>query len=370
MLLGESAARKSTSIKIAKKVLTKAGYDTIAADKTSKEKFLLDLEGRQDEPEGGTGAERKYDKILEENLWGDSDNLPKAPREIFIMADEFNEFAGSGNLEFYTTLGNLWDWDDEARPFSQRLKNSRSVAIWQPTINMLGGNTQENYAKAFPPEIIGQGFLSRMLHIYGERNGKKIAFPVEPTDEATAEVITALQTIRGTVAGEAQFTEEAKESLGELYETWQPLEDVRFKSYSNRRFTQLLKLCLSIAAIHESRSITQDVIIESNTILSAAEHLMPRALGEFGKSRNSDVTNKIVEMLGTATRPLTAKDLWAEVYKDLEKISMLGDIMQGLLQAGRVQLVKGRGWLPMKAVARTLTHIDWNLLTDEERKML
>src|SRR4051812_8728692 len=44
-LIGDPGSRKSTAIKLIKKLLLASGYDTIAADKTSKEKFLVDLEG-------------------------------------------------------------------------------------------------------------------------------------------------------------------------------------------------------------------------------------------------------------------------------------------------------------------------------------
>ena len=48
MLIGEPGTRKSTAIKIAKKIITAAGFDKISGDKTSKEKFMLDLAGIED----------------------------------------------------------------------------------------------------------------------------------------------------------------------------------------------------------------------------------------------------------------------------------------------------------------------------------
>lgn len=368
MLIGDSGSRKSTSIKLAKKLLTKSGYNTIAADKTSKEKFLVDLEGREDEFALEKDKEKLYDKVMSGNLWGDDSISDREPKEVFIMADEFNEFSGSGNLEFYTTLGNLWDWDDEIRPFSQRLKNSRSVSIFQPTINILGGNTPENYTKAFPPEIIGQGFLSRMIHVYGERNGKRLAFPKEPSEEETKKIVTYLSNIRSSMQGEAELEEEAEATLEHLYLSWNPLSDVRFKSYSNRRFTQLLKICLVVCASRLSKVISKSIVVEANTILSAVEIDMPRSLGEFGNSINSEVTHKIMDMLNETSKPLSAKELWVGVYRDMKKITDLNDVMQNLAIAGRVQLVKGKGWLPLRVAARELLHVDWSMLTEDERK--
>src|SRR3990172_10634322 len=69
MLMGTPGTRKSSAIKIAKKLLKEAGYDKFAGDKTSKEKFLLDLSGEVIDT-GGLNGHDVADKILDQNLWG------------------------------------------------------------------------------------------------------------------------------------------------------------------------------------------------------------------------------------------------------------------------------------------------------------
>lgn len=369
LLIGDPGARKSTSIKLIKKLLTTSGYHLFAAEKTSKEQFLVDLEGRNFEEEEALQKVGKYDAVTADDLWGDSSEN-REPKEVFIAADEFNEFIGVNNSDFCTNLGNLWDWDSESKPFDSRLKNSKSVAIWQPTISILGGTTPEKYAEAFPTSIIGGGFLSRMLHIYGEKSGRQYTFPPEPIEAESIKIIKFLQDIRSTVVGKAEISPDASIILDKIYKGWTEIDDPRFKTYSTRRFTQLLKLCLIISASKLSKVIDSVTVERSNTILSAAESLMPRALGEFGKSKNSDVTNKVMEVLNRATKPLTIRDIWQFVYKDLEKIIMLADIMQGLLHAGRVQYVERAGYLPLKEVTKHQEFIDLKYLTEEERKML
>jgi len=48
MLIGEAGARKSTSIKLVKKLLGASGYTDFSANKTTKEKFLVDLQREED----------------------------------------------------------------------------------------------------------------------------------------------------------------------------------------------------------------------------------------------------------------------------------------------------------------------------------
>lgn len=368
LLIGEPGARKSTSIKLIKKLLIESGYTTFAAEKTSKEAFLLDLQGRNEEEEAGNSG-TAYDKQTMQDLWGDSESN-REPREVYIAADEFNEFIGINNSEFCTTLGNLWDWDSEHKPFDSRLKNSRSIAIWQPTISILGGTTPEKYAEAFPTGIIGGGFLSRLIHIHGEKSERKYTFPPEPIPEDTKDIVEFLKRIRTTVVGKAVATPEALSIFDKIYHGWQEIDDPRFKTYSTRRFTQLLKLCLSVAASKLVNTIDETTVVTANTYLSAAESNMPRALGEFGKSKNSDVANKVMEALASATKALSVKEIWEKVYKDLEKITMLADILANLNQAGKIQHVQGRGWLPLKSIAKQQQFVDLSLITEEERNSL
>ena len=362
-LLGEPASRKSTSIKILKRLIRASGYETFAADKTSKEKFLLDLEGYVDPLEDGKDAK----DITAENLWGDK--ASGEPREVFIAADEFSEFTGTGNLEFYTTLGDLWDWDDREKPFTQRLKNSRSVSIFQPTVNILSGTTADLFSKIFPPEIIGSGFLSRLLLIYGERSGRKIAFPRPPDKVLEDSLISFLISVRSNIRGEYQIDEKAKNVLKEIYEGWHEIDDTRFRGYSNRRFTQLLKLCLIVAVIRYSEHITLDNVIEANTILTHAEFLMPKALGEFGKSKNSDVASKILVRLEEALLPLSTLELWSYVSRDLEKKQHLLELLNNLAAADKIQVITHNGkagYLPKKKVRKTPIYVDWRYLSKEE----
>ncbi len=378
MLLGEPAARKSTAIKMAKKLFAAAGYSNFSADKSTKEKFLLDLEGTEgqelgdeDELTSNGRSRRKVDSIDASSLWGDD---RKEPREVFIVADEFNEFAGAGNMEFYTTLGNLWDFDSPSAPFTQRVKNSRSVSIHQPTISILSGNTPELFARAFPPEAIGSGFLSRLMLIHGERSGRKITFPPPPDPKIEEGLIAYLVQLQNYEGGALEIAPGAKALLDTLYqhETDYLISDIRFKGFNNRRFTQLLKLCVLITGAQFKKEIQEEDVFLANTILSHAEILMPKAMGEFGKNKNSDVSNKIVTIIEKANRPVSTRELWMQVSRDLGAQKDLMDLLNGLLAADRLQVVQGRhpGFLPKKVPRKEHKWVDWTLLTQEERDMI
>ena len=375
-LLGEPAARKSTSIKIIKRLITLAGYDTFAADKTTKEQFLQDLEGVAEDLETGSSKGKpRYDTVTANNLWGREEN-DREPREVFIMADEFTDFAGAGNTEFFTTLGQFWDFDSPESSFTQRFKNTRSLNIYQPTVSILSGNTPERFNLCFPPIALGGGFLTRLLLIYGERSGRKITRPPLPPKEIGASLVSFLQAVRSRTPGELDTTPAAYLLLDAIYKEETILPDIRFRGYINRRGTQLLKISVILAVCKFHRAIEEDDILQANTILTHAELLMPKAMGEFGKSKDSDVVNKVMEILNSTHKPLTGLQLWGLLNGPslMSAQKNLADLLNGLLAANKIQLVNipgvGSGFLPKKAIIPEPKYVDWNFLTEEERSSL
>lgn len=330
-LIGDPGSRKSTAIKYVAGLLLDAGYNTFSADRTSKEKFLLDLAGVLDEEYGGKTSKKE----IMETIY---DEKSLDPREVFICADEFIEFIGSSNMEFLSMLGNLWDYNSET-PYKQRLKNSKSVEIYKPTVSILSGNTHTGFAQVFPPEASGGGFLSRMILVYAKSTGIKITFPEKPPEHMRRIVLDNLHRIRNEVYGPALITGQAKDHLNYIYRKYDGVGDMRFKHYDTRRFTQLLKLCLIISACSYRTEIQVNDVIYANTLLSFTEHFMPDALGEFGRSKNSDVSTKILELLANAKQPMDVSQIWTQVSSDLDRPDALSQVLAGLVQSKKVQYI-------------------------------
>ncbi len=355
MLIGSPAARKNTAMNASVDIVRMLDMINIAQGRTSKEKFLLDLSGHQDDtgtthtPDAAGGTAAMYKNLFDIELTDiDSDE----PHETLIAADEFTNFVGAGNYEFISLLGELWD---NPPMYDVRVKNSKSYKISKPCVNILGGNTPIGFAAAFPPEMIGQGFLSRLLLVYGERTDVRITWPEQPDAELRVQLMNHFARIRMEITGAITINRkgDAFEALDWLYKHWQPIDDGRFSSYSGRRFSHLLKLCLIFAANALRNEILLEDVLAANTLLSITEADMPKALGEFGKSRYSDVVNKVMEYINAAEAPVTLKQLWAVVQTDLGGEggsggrAKLAELLTGLMAADKIQSIKG-GYLPIR----------------------
>lgn len=361
MLMGSPGTRKSTAIKVASSLIQKAGYSSVAATKTTKEKFLCDLAGEVSEFDALAEAE----DIMERNLFGPA---TAADAEILIAADEFNIFIGNGNIEFLSLLGTLWDYDGI---FEDKKKNSKSLKILNPTVSILSGNTPVGFSLAFPPEAIGQGIFSRLLLVHGENTGRKITFPTPPSLEVTSALVQAFQQMKAIATGTATLSAESEKALDAIYQGQLGTSDVRFESYNNRRFTHLLKLCLITSASSFRNTIELDDVILANTILTHTEHTMSKALGEFGKARHSDVAHKVLQYLESKVAVVSVKELWKQVHNDMEDIKQLRDLLSNLQIADKILSAQG-GFLARRRILEETSSafVDFSLLSDEERRYI
>ena len=338
LIMGTPGARKNGPISISKKLLSKAGYTTFAKERSSKERFFLDMVKKIDVDEPDLEA-----LVLD------------SPSETLISNGEFLDFIGQGNMDFLTALTNLWDNLDT---YEHPKLHGKSVFIHKPTVNILGGATVKGLGLAIPPEALGTGILSRLILIHSEPTSIKITFPEDIAEGSEDQVVETLMKIRRDMKGKITRTKEANEVLDRIYKEYPGIEDGRFADYSARRFTHLLKLTMLISLSEGRVEINKMDALKANTVLRAAEARMPKAFGEFGKSKYSDVSNTILEILTRATKPVSHTELWKLVAKDLSDIKDLGNIMKNLTTAERVQImaIKGKqGYMTLHKETR-----EWN----------
>lgn len=325
MLMGNPGARKNSAISIAQKLTERAGYTRFAADRSSKERFLIDFYEEQDD------EEELLELVIDDMIC-----------EQFIVAEEFTDFTGKNNTEFLTMLGKLWDCPPH---YKQPKIHGKSVVVSQPTVNILSGNTPQAFYLAMPPESMGQGLMSRLIFVHGEPTGKKITIPPTPDPVHVRAMDALIQNIKTKVKGIFSFGTESMPLLDRIYREYPEIEDYRFKHYNTRRFTHLLKLSMVFASTRFSLVIEPEDILVANTLLHATEKKMPLALGEFGKARNADIANAVIDIIKAAKRPVTTRYIWKQVAQDLNRQEELIEICRNLSSSGKIKLVDGGGGL-------------------------
>ena len=355
ILVGEPATRKSTALNLVKKILKRMGYNRFAADRTSKERFLMDLKPFNEEDE-----QRDIEELIDLKI--------NEPAHRLILTGELIEFTGKHNLEFLIMLGNLYDNLDE---YDHPKLNGSSIHVDNPNVHLLAGCQPDMMHSVFPTEAMGQGIMSRLILVFSPATGIKISFPEPPKEVDIKNVVDRLKEIQRTMHGPMTLSKSAKLVLDQMYNEEVGVDDFRFKHYNNRRFVQLLKVSMIFAAMDCRHLVSVDDAIQANTLLFATETRMPRALGEFGMSRDSEIVNKIIQILSHYNQPVGARRLYKELANDVDNYNKLVDILQGMQQAEKIKSIHiggNQGYVPNVGKRETWKEelIDMDFLTAEE----
>lgn len=350
VLVGPPASRKNSALRFSKNLLQQVGFDKFSSDRSSKEKFIMDM------AEGfATGVEDVLDMQMGDMM------------EALIYAPELQDFLGQGDMDFISFLTNMWDMPKE---YAHRLKNSKSTLLVKPTINMIGGATSTTLAEIFPNNIGGQGFLSRGLLIYGQGARKKITFPTQPDVTTEKMLVEILMTIKNHAVGEAVLDSDARGMLDDIYKKWKPLPDIRLESYTGRRFTSLIKLCMIVACAelsfnHGGVLITGKHVLHAHSMLCFIEGFMPRALGNLGTSKTLELQNKVSIALEASERGLNFLDLSKQMASAYENVHQLAEAVKVMHKLGRVLLDKESGLIYATGNGpRRNIHCDYTLLKE------
>jgi len=355
MLVGVSGTRKSSAISRASKVLLASGYAHLAADKTSKDKFLLDLMDKNHIVDNLAGLE---DMLIMDTVAHDA--------EAFILSEDFLDFLGANNLDFISLLGRLWEVKDS---YEYRIKMGISAKIEHPVVNILSVTTPTGLGMTFPPEILGQGFMSKLMLIYGEPTGKRISFPKAVDPSVLSKVTKPIKAILARGKIDLDISALARDTLDTIYQANIKLPDPRFVAYESRRHDHLLKVVMVIALLRQAEVthpiVSVDDVLIANTILSCAEHQMPLALGEFGKGKFSDIGNALMEALHRTKKPLSLLDLWKVVAQDLGSQNELIAILRGLQVLDKIQAVSIEGQDKFLPVVKHTKRVDSSLIATD-----
>lgn len=359
ILLGPSASRKSSALRVMRQIISGAGFDKFAKDKSSKERFLIDLAR-------GFGADRLSDEELQAALDEPFDD--PNPKEVLVCASELEDFLGAKDSGFISLLTNLYDNLDQ---YENPKLSGPGAMVTKPTVGIVGGATATTFTTIFPPEAVGQGILSRTVIVGAEGPRCKITLPPPPPAEIGEFLVEHLRKV-AQLQGTMRLNAGAYKMIDDIYQADFPIADGRLASYAGRRHIQLLKICMIYAALDLCLEIKPEHVLRANSVLHYAELLMPRALGEFGRSQNSGTANDIMSCLAGNKQGLDMKQLMARVSNNVKDVTELSQILKKLMDAGKVTVDTKTVRFKVASVIqlKVLPHIDFNLLREYDSKLV
>lgn len=368
--VGNPGTRKTTAMRIPHKLLKECTGIRFSPDDTGGQRQGL-IAAMQHEPDKEESAIAEIEKsslmghALSLEAIGSSESIQTVNsadvHTMTIMAAEVSRFLGQNNFSMLDFLIPMWDGDD----FKYQLKASE-VTLENPLLNFLGCTTPTSIAQALPAAAQGQGFLSRVILVYGQNKYKQVPRPGIPPESLVSEIKKYFSNAYYNLHGPVQETPEALAYSEELYKYVLDIVDSRFSYYAERRYHHMLKLGIILAASRGSTEIIYEDYEQAHQLLRATEKGMPEALGQFGMSPLAQLKQNILEYCRQETIPITVEMLRAVFHRD-GKPEDIQDIIRDLVASSQLIQQRGEDNIPIYIAKRSANDIEsdiMNLLTE------
>lgn len=284
----------------------------------------------------------------------DIDNTFHPMSCITIASSEFGTFMNPQDREMVDVMVSLWD--GQLGTWEKRTKTQGSDQIVNPWINMIACTTPAWIAGNFPEYMIGGGFTSRCVFVYGEEKRQLVAYPGKqlPADFKTMEsnLVHDLEII-SELKGQVELDKEALAYGEQWYEKHYELikegrfDQAKFGGYMARKQTHIHKLAIVIAAAQRDELVIKKEDLHlANQITSGLEADMPKVFSMIGRSGYAQLTDsvyRVVQQHKAIDKPLLFKELRAsygatEIEEGLRGC-MLANLISQVQKEGRIILV-------------------------------
>jgi len=268
---------------------------------------------------------------------------------VTISSSEFGTFLDPTNRDMVDVLVDLWD--GQVGSFDKATKFSGSDSIENPWINVIACTTPSWISGNFPEYMIGGGFTSRCIFVYGAKKRVLHAYPADHIpidyDKRRADLIHDLEVI-STMVGEYELTQEAHDFGCIWYEDhWtkpqsKSLPPEQFGGYIARKQTHIHKLAMIVAASRSDKLIiTKEYLDIAIQMVDSLEQEMPRVFLKVGQSVVKQAMTDILEVVAIRKK-IARKELYREFARRLTWQEFL-DIIQSSTEAGYVKLAASEG---------------------------
>lgn len=349
-LVGTPASRKSTAAGLGKKVLRDSTAVRFAPSDTGGQRqgLVTAMMGSEDNSQlflNGVelaGKDDSFRALTLNEIESITDEVPDEyvadtadKHHIMAIIDEVSQFLGQNNHGMLDFLTQMWQGED----YEYQLKSSQ-ITLKNPLLNLVGCTTPTSLAHSMPPAAGGQGFLSRVILVYGAKKYKLVPIPEAPDVDLVRRVKDHIQTAYSEMSGPFEMSQQAQDFYVKLYGAPLEITDSRFGYYAERRHVHLMKLGMCIAAGRGEMRIELGDFEEANKILRATEAGMPDALGEFGLNPLASVKQQLLEAIRKdGVVPL--EDLQGQFHRDAKGTDIV-ECLQELQRANQVHLSSSR----------------------------
>ena len=317
-------ARKSQAISYATDLLRGIPEIRIAADSTTAQSLLQELE-----------ESTTYDRL--------EDGTPIRHASLSIVSKEFESFLGIGGSKMMVTLTDMFDAGEQ--PWIHKTKSSGTSIIPSVFLNILGATTPRSLQDCLSQLAVGGGLTSRIIFVYSNKKHKKIAIP-ELTGRVRElkDLLSHDLNLISKIVGSYQYSPDALQYWKEWYEGFDENSKERlqprreFDGWYSRKPLMLQKLCLLLASSKSSvRTIKVTDVDSSIHLLTDIEKEMGYAVANQTEVSAKSIQNEeIILKYINHYKSINEKHLMQLIWRNIDEVDF--DIhMDNLLRDKRCE---------------------------------
>ena len=314
-------ARKTQAIGFGEEILTEVSGITLAADVTTIQALLDDLE-----------------ESVSSHLLPSGENFSHA--SLTVSSGEFESFLGDKkeNSRMLVVLTDLFDC--KQRPFKTRTRHSGSNEIANPFLNIIAATTPDSLANALPSTAIGGGLTSRIIFIWAEGKRRKVDVPEKPPAIIKSNLVKDLVVI-SRISGGYSFSPEGREWWSKYYQAFDETDpnrickDPAFRGWYSRKPLFILKLATILTASTTSTQLVGPPALDRALLyLEEAERTMTKTFSAVGRSAvtaDVDMVRRVIKTYQLISENALLQMVWRDV--DSKKFDT---VIHTILRSGEV----------------------------------
>lgn len=270
-----------------------------------------------------------------------------------ISSSEFGNLLNPQDREMVDLLVSLWD--GQRGTLKKTTKTQGDDTVENPWLNILACTTPHWISGTFPEYMIGGGFTSRCVFVYGEEKRRLVAYPGKHIPEGHFKLKQQLQedlahisqlqgpfsmTAAADEYGEAWYAQHNEKLRSNDY-------DQRLQGYLARKQTHMHKLAMILAlARSDELVIDVDHLVEAEDLLNATEPDMHKVFAHIGVTRSTQAAEGLVSLVRSSkSMPLDAafrvycRSLTKSDFEEVVSSACATGYVKKVSHQGRIYLV-------------------------------
>jgi len=252
-----------------------------------------------------------------------------------IHSTELSSLIEPSGIKMIQFLTDIFDGDFKWR---YSTKHQGKDVINNPILNILAATTPTWIADGLPADVIGHGFTSRVLFVYGADRRFLKPFPGQLDGELAKNLRADLDHI-SRIEGDFKWGEGAKECYSDIYseiDASQP-KDYRVEGFHNRKDIYTLKVAMLLAIARSDELIMYPGDIQAAyASLSAIEESMHKTFSAVGKYDHAADTERLLAAIREEGE-LTSEEIHQRFYA-VGSVDDIGKMIQMLRSQGVITM--------------------------------